>query len=96
MNKTIYTPKALKGQFCEHYIKVNRRQVSKLFKSGQSFNGFIVGNKVASFHFFAGWHLAYSFDADNEEYFNKVVNSFRVYLDKELGSDVAIYISTID
>jgi len=38
--------------------KLSIAQVRALFKKGEKFKGFIVGNKVNSFHFFGGWHLS--------------------------------------
>ena len=91
-NSTLYSPKAIRGQSIRGYTKVSRKQVEKLFKTDRNFDGFIVGNKVSSFYFFGGWHLACEFIADSQKDFNNKVNSFLFYLDKELGNNIAIYI----
>jgi hypothetical protein len=92
-----YKPKAIRGQKYKGHIKISISQVKKLFKDGQSFDGFIVGNKVNSFHFFKGWHLAYPFESYSFESYSFVgfearVSSFLRNLDPELGNRVAIYL----
>lgn len=92
---TQYTPKAIAGQSFLGYTKISKAQVAKLYATGQRFSGFIVGNKVASFHFFGGWHLACTLSeeaTESLESFNKSVNEFCFYLDAELGSGPAFYL----
>lgn len=90
--KSNYTPKAIRGQTYPGHIKVSKSQVKKLFDAGKVFNGFLVGNKVNSFHFFNGWHLACQVKATNLNEFNQTFNSFNFYLEPELGSGVSIYL----
>ena len=71
--------------------KITITQVRALFKRGEKFKGFIVGNKVNSFHFFGGWHLASEVRADTLEEFIKYKNAFEYYLEPELGNRAAIY-----
>jgi len=74
------------------YKKVTITQVRAAFKRGESFDGFLVGNKVNSSHFFAGWYLASSFKASNMDEFQKHRNAFDFYLEPELGKASAIYV----
>lgn len=71
--------------------KLSIAQVRALFKKGEKFKGFIVGNKVNSFHFFGGWHLASKVRADTLEEFINHKNAFEFYLEPELGNRAAIY-----
>lgn len=87
-----YTPKPVRGQTFPGYLKVNRTQIEKLLNAGQTVRGFMVGNKVNSFHFFGGWCLACSFTHDNVKDFTVTLNSFNFYLDPELGTQAAFYI----
>ncbi len=87
-----YKPKAIRGQTYPGYIKVSIAQVRKLFEGGQTFDGFIVGNKVASFHFFHGWHLACAFQSGTWRDFETSIDAFTFYLDAELGNRAAIYL----
>ena len=68
-------------------------KIRSMFKKGEKFKGFVVGNKVNSFHFFGGWHLASSFEAATLEEFMNHKNSFEFYLESELGNRAAIYIT---
>lgn len=92
MTKT-YVPKTLRGVQCPGHIRVNISQLKKWFAQGNSFKGFLVGNNVNSFHFFGGWHLAYTLEAANLEEFTKQLNSFHFYLDPELGNQAAIFLA---
>ena len=90
--KTNYVPKSTRGQEVKGYTKITRAQVHRLFKSGQSFTGFIAGNKVSKNHYFGGWHLSYSFSACTQNGFNDTCIHFMLNLDKQLGNDIVIYI----
>ncbi len=92
---TAYAPKPIRGQSFQGYTKVSLAQIRKLYASGQAFKGFIVGNKVAAFHFFGGWHLACTLSDEATatfESFETVLNSFHFYLDPELGTRAAFYL----
>lgn len=91
-NALPYVPKAIRGQRVKGYTKVSLAQVKRLFADKQSFNGFIVGNKVAAFHFFGGWHLACRITCATLADFMTHLNSFHFYLDPELGTNAAIYL----
>lgn len=73
--------------------KITITQVRSMFKKGEKFKGFIVGNKVNSFHFFGGWHLASSFEAATLDEFVEHKNAFEFYLEPELGNRAAIYLT---
>lgn len=74
--------------------KVTISQVRASFKKGVSFNGFLVGNKVNSFHWFNGWYLAHTLKCDTLAEFEKHKNACEFYLEPELGSRMAIYVYT--
>lgn len=91
MNKK-YFPKAIRGQRFPGHVKVSRAQVKKLFSSGQTFSGFIVGNKVHAFHFFGGWHLAFPISKDSLADFEQTLSAWHYYnACVELGKSPAIY-----
>jgi len=90
--KTQSMPKPIRGQSFPGYIKVSCTQVERLLSSGQTVTGFMVGNKVNSFHFFGGWCLASRFTHDNVKDFQTSLNAFSFYLEPELGSRAALYI----
>lgn len=92
MTTTTYTPKPIAGQTVKGYTKVNIAQIRKLYASGQTFNGFMVGNKVSSFHFFGGWTLACTVHPETIEEFERQHNEFCFYMDPELGSGAAFYL----
>ena len=87
----MYIPKQIRGQRYKGYIKLSISQVERLFRDGQHFNGFIVGNKVNTHHFFGGWHLACTIEHETWDEFKASINSFLFYLDSELGNNAAIY-----
>lgn len=87
-----YFPRPISGQTFPGYVKINKLQVKKFLEHGGKFTGFIVGNKVNSFHFFGGWTLAYSIECKTMEEFERSLNSFLFYLDPELGDRAAIYL----
>lgn len=74
------------------YKKVTISQVRALFKKGGTFKGFLVGNKVNRFHWFRGWYLAHEVEASSLEEFIKHKNACEFYLDRELGTAMAIYL----
>lgn len=92
MKSNNYFPKAIKGQNFRGYIKISKAQAIKFIEASGKFEGFIVGNKVNTFHFFEGWHLAARFEATNAQEFNEHLNSFLFYLNAELGNRAAIYL----
>lgn len=73
--------------------KITITQVRALFKRGEKFKGFIVGNKVNSFHFFGGWHFVSEVCVDILEEFIKYRNVFEFYFELELGNRVVIYLT---
>ena len=90
---TTKLPKPARG--CSHkgHIRINSRQLAKLFTNPHfRFTGFIVGNKVAPFHYFGGWHLACTLDGKSKEEMQSAINSFCFYLDPELGNNAAIFV----
>ena len=87
----MYIPKQIRGQKYKGYIKLSISQVERLFRDGQHFNGFIVGNKVNTHHFFGGWHLACTIEHETWDEFKASINHFLFYLDSELGDNAAIY-----
>lgn len=91
--KAPYTPKPIRGQSIKGYTKVSQAQVKKLFADGQSFNGFIVGNKVAAFHFFGGWHLIFPIEKNNWADFLEAVVQWAWYnANSKTGLTPAIYL----
>ena len=95
MKKSSYRPKAIAGQSYAGHVKINKLQLDLLFSHHPEFlfSGFIVGNKVSRFHFFAGWHLACGLENKNQIEMAETLNSFEYYLDAELGNRAAIYVS---
>lgn len=77
------------------YKKVSISTVRANFRKGIKFRGFLVGNKVNSFHFFGGWYLAARIEKDTLADFECSYNSFNFYLEPELGNRVAIYVFPI-
>lgn len=73
------------------YRKTNRLAVEKALDKGEKFDGFIVGNKINNFHWFAGWHLAHVFEETAKEDFVTRWNAALFYLEPELGSGLAIW-----
>ncbi len=71
--------------------KLSISQVKAAFKRGTPFNGFLVGNLVNQFHWFNGWHLAHAFKCDTYDEFVKHKNACEFYLERELGTRMAIY-----
>ena len=90
--KTSYATKQTRGSEVKGFTKVTRAQVRALFENGQTFNGFIAGNKVSKNHYFGGWHLSYSFTAYTQNGFNDTCISFMLNLEKQLGNDIVIYV----
>lgn len=90
--KKPYFPKPVRGLAYPGYVKISKAQALKLLASGQSVNGFLVGNNVNPFHFFDGWRLACEVFCSNAKDFEGGWNSFHVYLDPELGRGAALYI----
>jgi hypothetical protein len=94
MKQTHYVPKPVRGCSCKGHIRINRRQLARLFQNPDwRFSGFIVGNNVNPFHFFGGWYLACRLENKTSEEMTKAINSFCFYLDAELGSDAAIFVA---
>lgn len=88
-----YFPKAVRGISYSGYIRINRAQLNKLFENKEfKFNGFIVGNKVNSFHFFGGWHLAWTLNDRSKEEMKEAIQGFERHLDRELGTQAAIFL----
>ena len=88
-----YVPRPVRGVSYPGYIRINRAQLKKLFsQEGFLFSGFLVGNKVNSFHFFKGWSLACALEGKNKEEMESALNSFCFYLEPELGSAAAIFL----
>lgn len=93
MTTTQYVPKAIRGQAFPGHTKVSKAQVKRLFANGQTFKGFIVGNKVRSFHFFGGWHLAFSVEKETWEAFEQMLNQWSWYnANPETGNTPAIFL----
>jgi hypothetical protein len=90
---TPYTPKAIRGQKVKGYTKVSTSQVARMFADGQTFDGFIVGNKVASWHFFNGWHLAFPIQKETQAEFSDCLQQWAWYnANSETGNTPAIYV----
>lgn len=86
-------PKTIKGVQFKGHIRISKSQLAKLFLNPLfRFNGFIVGNKVNSFHFFGGWHLACKLSGKTSEEMKESINGFLFYLDSELGNNAAIFL----
>lgn len=92
MTKQSYFPKPIRGQAFPGYTKVSRSQVKKYMEAGNTFNGFLVGNRVNWFHFHGGWHLAYDFYCESFQSFQTTCNNAKFYLEPELGNNIAIYL----
>jgi hypothetical protein len=91
--KNITLPKNARGCTVAGFIRINRSTLARLFRSPAfRFTGFIVGNKVAPFHYFAGWHLACTLEGETEQEMQKAINGFLFYLDQELGNNCAIFV----
>jgi hypothetical protein len=91
--KTSYIPKPIRGQVVKGHIKVSKSQVKRWFQAGQTFSGFIVGNKVNSFHFFGGWHLAFQLEKSTWTEFERTLNEWAWYnANSETGNIPAIYL----
>ena len=89
---TFYVPSAVRGQTFFGFTRINKAQLKRyLLQPGTWFSGFIVGNKVASYHFFNGWHLAHSISNATLEETETAISAFLFHLDGELGDNVAIY-----
>lgn len=94
--KKQYIPTAVRGVSYQGHIRINRSQLAKLFRNPDfTFHGFIVGNKVNTFHFFGGWHLACTLTNKTEQEMKEALNGFEYYLDAELGSQAAIFLSRV-
>lgn len=88
-----YTPKPIRGQSYAGYTKVSVAQVKKLFATNQSFVGFIVGNKVHSFHFFGGWGLAFPIKKQSFQEFEDTLQRWAWYnANSETGNTPAIFL----
>lgn len=86
-------PKPIRGCSYKGHIRINRTQLAKLFRDPAfRFTGFIVGNKVAPFHYFGGWYLAHRIEGRNAEEMESTINGFCFYLDPELGNSAAIFV----
>ena len=92
--KPVYVPKPIAGQSYTGHTKINSLQLHRCFlhNEGFLFNGFIVGNKVSSWHFFNGWCLAYRIEEKTESEMDEIIDGFLWYLDLELGNNVAIFL----
>jgi thioredoxin reductase (NADPH) len=74
-------------------IKVDEPSARRLWAAGVPLT--IVGSNVNSFHFFGGWHLAYTVDPSEERYkdqYDVVVNSFNAHLEPELGRRASFFV----
>jgi hypothetical protein len=88
-----YVPKPVRGQSFPGHIKVSKAQVKRLFENGQTFSGFIVGNKIHASHFFGGWHLAFPIEKATWEEFEKTLNEWAWYnANSETGNTAAIFL----
>lgn len=83
--------KAIRGQTYPGYKKVNITQLRKALAAGP-IKGFMVGNRVNKYHFHKGWALACDFEIYTLAEFERQHNSFRFYLESELGNRAAFYL----
>ena len=89
----ITLPKNSRGCTFKGFLRINSAQLAKLFTNPAfRFTGFIVGNKVAPFHYFGGWHLACKLDGKSKEEMREAISSFLFYLDPELGNNAALFV----
>jgi len=87
-----YFPRACRGQVVKGYTKITIKQLRKYMEFGNKFDGFLVGNFVAAYHFHNGWHLACNVECDTLHEFETIRNSFLFYLEPELGNLACIYL----
>ena len=87
----VYDPRAIRGIKYPGHTKISINQAKRVIAE-RPFVGFIVGNKVAPSHFFGGWRLACPIRSATLEDFTRQYNSFKFYLDPELGNRVSIYL----
>jgi hypothetical protein len=73
------------------FIKQTIPQVKNEIFRGGKWSGLMVGNKVNSFHFLNGWHLANEVELTTLEQLEKTRDAMMVYLEKELGNRIAFY-----
>lgn len=106
--KSIYTTQGGKSLFVEDgfagvykfsfrknnndYMKVNITHVMKIINQTGRFRGFIVGNKVNSYHFFNGWRLAQECELYSENEVYSLRSNFMHYLNSELGNGAAWFV----
>lgn len=76
-------------------VKVTLASARAAYEAGEDV--LIVGNNVATFHFFGGWRLAHWFHGRNQPKvergaeFDRYRNSFEAYLERELGRRAAFF-----
>lgn len=90
--KTPYLPKPVRGLAYKGHLRINRAQLKRWFAEGNTFKGFIVGNNVHPFHFFGGWYLACTIEAETLTEAEEKIRGFEFYLDAELGDQAAIFL----
>jgi hypothetical protein len=72
--------------------KINKNTIKANFRRGITFEGYISGNNVNSFHILNGWCLGMPVKCETLEELEKICRDFLWYLDKELGNRVAFWI----
>lgn len=82
----------LKQKLNRSYKKVTKAQVKSIIKKDGCFDGFMVGCKVNSFHFFSGWNLCYNVKFENVEEVESTVSNWSYYnANSELGKYPSFY-----
>lgn len=74
------------------YVAVTRKLAQVLYDEGYPLT--ICGNNVNTFHVFGGWHLGYTLKKDrhNDNTFDDILNSWKHYLERELGTYPVFYV----
>lgn len=80
----------------QYLTKITKDSANQLLHLGYGI--IMVGNKVAPWHFFGGYHLAHKVEPSilKETDFDSYVRNFEFYLDPELGDKTAFFVSTSD
>ena len=73
------------------YVAVDKREAKKAFDAGYDVT--VAGNNVNSFHVFGGWHLGCTINNKEDADWQRHINAFLFYLDRELGSYPVFYVN---
>lgn len=71
--------------------KVTKTQVKAAIRLKGVWSGYLVGNKVNTYHINNGWHLGHYTTITSLEQLEKVCNAMMFYMEPELGNRVAFY-----